>query len=93
MDIDAHALHWKDVSAEDAKPNTRLLATLTLGGVSHHLEAFAVEERNGLQLTVDGRWDDTLGDYYEATGADGPFATVEMRGRRYVFVMTPYCFE
>lgn len=91
MDIDLSALHWKDVSGEDSKPDSRLLTTLSFCGVLHHLEAFAIEERDGLQLTIDGCWDDTLGDYYQAAGANGPFATVEMRGRRYVLVMTPYC--
>ena len=91
MDIDVNAVRWEDVSDEDAKPGSRLLATLSFSGVSHHLEALEVEDRNGLQLTVDGHWDDTLGDYYEASGADGPFSTVDISGRTYVLVMTPFC--
>ena len=91
MDIRIAALRWKDISDDESKPCSRLLGELRFDGVSHHLEAIEVEDRDGTQCAVDSAWDDMLTEYVTATGADGPFSTVEIRGRAYVLLMTPYC--
>lgn len=81
------------------EPNTalgdgraRLLTKLTINGVPLHLEAWALEDEedeDGVRhALVD---DDDLDRLVEAVGADGPFRTLEIGGRDYVLVATPYC--
>ena len=62
---------------------------VTINGVGFHLEGWAVTNVADHQLADYD--DDGLGLLHTAVGADGSFETVEIRGREYVLVMSPYC--
>ncbi|WP_062120406.1 hypothetical protein [Aureimonas sp. AU40] len=85
-------LVWDEIG-EDDNPRSRLLAHIEIGPVSLHLEAWEVTERddgNGSeQVAVEGsaRTDDL--DRLQ-TMMDCAFTTLDMNGRSYVLVATPY---
>lgn len=91
--VDLSQMHWDDASIDEERPRSRLLATLQLNGICHHLEAIEVtyDERTLTQSAACPLCDDILTQYREATGADGPFSTVVIEGRTYALFMTPYC--
>jgi len=72
-------------------PFVWLSAELTLAGQRHRLEAIAVvTDADGFQHAEATDLDATLDAYSNATGADGPFATVRLGAREYVLTVTPY---
>ena len=78
-----------DTYDEDGDEKTRLLGTLVIAGVSHHVELIQVTtDDDGVQQAV-GPYDDTL-DAVRAIDCDGEWATIEYEGRDYVAHMTPY---
>lgn len=87
---------WEEIGADD--PKDRLLTTVLIGGVPHHLEAIAVEERPdpvpGLrpeQVASSYLYRDILNDYRAADGGtDEPFLTVDINGSHYCLFMTPF---
>jgi hypothetical protein len=56
-----------------------------------HLHAIEVARGEGPVQRVVGEWDEALALVHEASGADGHFETVEINGREYVLVATPFC--
>lgn len=91
--VDLSQILWEDASIDEERPRTRLLATLQLNGICHHLEAIEVEwdENTSTQSAACLLCDEILTTYREATGADGPFCTVGVDGRTYALFVTPYC--
>ncbi len=74
---------------DDRDEKTRMLGTLVIAGVSHHVELIQVEVDNeGIQKAV-GPYDETL-DAIANIDCDGGWATIEVEGREYVACMTPY---
>ena len=61
--------------------------------MSHHLEAIEVkvDEDNGLQEAVSPQDYDDFAAIHDAVHGDGHFDTVEIEGREYVLIATPYC--
>jgi len=77
--------------SEHLDPFVWLTADLILAGQSHRLEAIAVvTDDTGYQHAEAPDLDSTLDAYSTATGADGPFATVQLGARDYVLTVTPY---
>jgi hypothetical protein len=70
------------------RPEAHLLGTLLIAGVSHHVEAFEVEERDGCQestLRDSGTSFEELSEI-----AQGSMRTVMIEGRPYVLLVTPF---
>lgn len=77
-------------AGDAADPTARLVAGLTINGVSHHLQAVAVKrDAEGSQVGVNKECEGILADLYVAMPSDTPFYTVEFRGREYAFFMSP----
>ena len=91
--IDPSHIHWEDASIDEERPRSRLLSTLLINGISHHLEALEVvwHESTSTQSAACPFCDEILTSYIEATGAYGPFSTVMIEGRTYAIFVTPYC--
>jgi hypothetical protein len=78
------------VAGHDDDPHARLLTVLRVNGCDLHLEAWAVEvDRDGVQRHPQD--DEGLGALHAAIGAGGHFDTVEIAGRAYVLLATPFC--
>jgi len=75
---------------EDEDPRARLLATLIINGVSHHLEAFAVTVVNGIQ-EPHPRFEHEYEGMCQMSQPDGQYNTVTIAGREYVIGMSPFC--
>ena len=78
-----------DTYDEDGDEKTRLLGTLVIAGVSHHVELIQVEMDDDGVLRAVGPYDDTL-EHLAAIDCDGGWATIEYEGRDYVAHMEPY---
>src|SRR5262249_12084059 len=83
----------------DEDPTSRLLAQIEILGTRHHLEAYRVHERPiGGSLVANDPEPTTqecdgpaeiqymFQDYYQASGAEGAWNTVEIAGNKYVLV-------
>lgn len=87
---------WEEIGVSD--PTDRLLATIVIGGVPHHLEAISVQDdpdsdpgRRPDQVASSDCYADVLDYFRAADGAtDSSFRTVDLRGRQYCLFMTPY---
>lgn len=89
MNIKIPAHQWEECGHEE-NPRSRLLAGITINGCPMHLEAYEVTEsddRHGLQGFVE-QFGDCENAFYEFT--EGAAQTVEIAGRHYVLVATPY---
>lgn len=75
-------------SCRPSDPPARLRTTVTINGVTHHLEAWQVIPRSDPQQLLAYPEDLDRLDLISAT--DGPFATVEIHGHDYVVVVFPY---
>lgn len=84
----ADELTWQATGPEE-DVRGRLLAQISVAGVSMHLEAWAVQEKDGFQ--VSDVWDDDFQQIAAGIGIEEHWHTVEMGGREYVLIATPYC--
>jgi len=83
-------LEFKDTgSQEDIK--SRLLATVCILGVEHHLEAVAIVETDGKQIASDSAFQRYLDDLENAFCTVGKLRTVKIAGRQYALFMSPHC--
>lgn len=79
---------WENSGGQD-DPTSCMLAKMQIGTLMMHLEAIAVEEgADGQNRAVNHHWTDALIAYEEA--ADARFSTIEINGRDYVLIATPY---
>jgi hypothetical protein len=79
---------WRD-AGDDEDPTSRLRIVAWISGTMHHLEAIAVSNEDGLQSGA-RPWSETyLGALDLAVGGDGPYNTIQIRGREYVLVLAP----
>jgi hypothetical protein len=88
--LDLNAIEFEQIGRY-GRPWARLLATIEIGGVYHHLEAVAVREHpeHG-QLAVSLDCEELLTDAYRLTGQDSAMQTVRIGRHDYVLLMTPY---
>lgn len=71
-------------------PLTRLLGVMEIGGASFHVEAWEVREtKKGEQFCKDGDAADWY-DYITGNMTEGAGQTVEINGRNYFIVVTPF---
>lgn len=87
--IPLESIQW-DATGEEHDPSARLLAHIRIGRLNMHLEAWAVErDEAGVQRALEStmRADDFNS---LCLMMDTSFITVEIDGRDYVLVATPY---
>lgn len=85
---------WQETGDDGngSDPKSRLLGTLTINGVRHHIEAIQVEEdADGIQNAASPAWASYFDELYTAFGGDGAMQTVEFNGRSYALFVSPYC--
>lgn len=79
---------WEDSS--DEQDRSRLTASITVCGVSMHVEALEATFSDDLQEFT-GSQGDMADDVYEAVGGSGHWQTAKIDGRDYAIIITPYC--
>jgi hypothetical protein len=85
LEIPASA--WRAVTVD----GSRLMATLVVNGLPLHLEAIEVEVDESRIQRASDESDDSLELVHMAAGADGHWQTLEIDGREYVLMATPFC--
>jgi len=92
MNIDLSDVTWEDISLDQTLPRSRLLATVTLDGVHHHLEAIQVQsgESKFSQAAACALCDDILKRYDAVDPDGGSFSTVQIDGHAYAIFLTPF---
>ena len=83
-------VEFEAVGEEDADPESHLLGTLAICGVSHHLEAFAVKYIGVYTPLVMAESRPGRPQRLLRSGADGHLQTVEINGRDYVLFLSPF---
>jgi len=79
-------------TGDESDPTSRLLISVYVNGVPHHLEAYAVkDDEEGYQTAVDSAYDSNLHGMFQVSEAEGRWETLEISGREYVLAMTPFC--
>jgi hypothetical protein len=82
--IPEHA--WQECE-EDATCPSRLLTPITINGQSMHLEAYEIEKRTDDLIHLA---DEDVDKAYGLIQSDACPQTIELRGKRYVLIATPY---
>jgi len=80
---------WRTDAAEP-RSIAALHTTLEINGCSMHVMAISVDMRDGVQRGVNDDLDATLDLMSNATGAGDPWETVDIDGRDYVLLVTPF---
>lgn len=81
-------LQWSDSSEKGDR--SRLLACVQIGRLKLHLEAYEAEETDTSIQEFTGDFGEIADKVYDAIGADGAWETVEIEGRVYVLIATPF---
>jgi hypothetical protein len=83
---------WEETGVEEDALDARLLTTVCINGVNHHLEAFQVETtEQGIQQAVDIAFEGNIGGICDVSEPDGHWQTVTIKGKEYALAMTPFC--
>lgn len=91
-------LKWEETGPDD-KPWARLTAcarstsfgvSLAVCGIPMHVEAYAVEEREGIQVGSHEWADEMIDAVHQIDEGLGPMHTFDWQGRSYVIVAYPY---
>ena len=82
---------WEETGWDDGcRPDDRLLAQVCIGGTTHHLEAYRVEDRDdGIVALANPAMERDLMPTLQAL-YDGGYETVTIRGSRYVLFLFPH---
>ncbi len=81
----------------DNEARNRGLTTITVNGLPMYLQAIEVTGRDpdgtgwAEIQAADAQYQEELDFVYLVGGADSPFGTVQIEGRDYVLVATPFC--
>lgn len=91
MNIELVDIEWEDISFDTSLPRSRLLATVQIAGIDHHLEAIQVEGLNPSdQQATCPDCEDILRRYDAVDSDGGAFSTVDIDGRDYAVFLTPF---
>lgn len=86
--IPLEAIVWNECG-EESDPAARMLAHVKIGSLDMHLEAWQIENIDDCQFATEASM--RTGDFNELAGMmDSTFQTIEIDGRDYVLVATPY---
>jgi hypothetical protein len=76
----------------ETEPNSRLLGTIHINGVSFHVEAIQITvDKEGAQQSAAPETYDAFNEIYSGIGAEGPLRTIEHDGKEYAIFIYPYC--
>jgi hypothetical protein len=89
-DLEVLDSQWEPTGPEEDL-TARLLSTVCVNGIHHHLEAYAVKEKDGIQVVVNDSFESNYEGMCQASEPDGRYQVVEILGREYVLLMTPHC--
>lgn len=91
MILDLSSLALSSAGAHlGTRPDAWLRASLDLAGIQHFVDLVAVlVDRTGVQRAAPRELDAMVRLHHLAYGADGPFATVTVRGQPFVLFVTP----
>lgn len=82
---------WQEIGEGPGGKQTRLLAHVTMLGTDFHAEAVQVRTtKRGTQTALCEEGEQRLDAIHEEFGTSGPFETVDLAGRDYVLIITPY---
>ena len=91
FNADVWDLDWEDISVSAEAPRSRLLATVRIAGVPHHMEAIEVLSMPGRpQQAASAAGEEILERYRAAEPEGGLFRTVECGNRAYALFVTPF---
>jgi hypothetical protein len=77
---------WQECE-DDPTCSSRLLTTIVINGQSMHLEAYEIETRTDDLIHLA---DEDVDKAYGLIQSDACPETIELRGKRYVLIATPY---
>jgi hypothetical protein len=88
--IDPASLDWTycGYSDEPGGEAAAMLGTAYIGTTPFHVLALQVQDSDGIQRAL--QRDDDLSQAMDALGDEAPYATVEVDGREYVFLISPH---
>lgn len=83
---------WEEAGPDDDK-GARLMATVIILGCFFHAEAFAVVERDGIQVPDASDFREQFDRFASGAEADGKFETtlIGKSSREYVIFLYPFC--
>ena len=88
--IDVEKITWQETGEEAIDPRARLRATIQIGPVPMHLEAIAViEDPESGQISAPGSFREDDLEILQSM-MDTAFTTINIDGRDYVLVATPF---
>lgn len=84
---------WEDWGvADQERERSRLGTSLSINHCHLHVEAIEVTVGNdGVQRAADPYWEDSLGEWFVASGSDGHLSTVSIGEREYAVFLSPFC--
>jgi len=83
---------WEECGMEDDNMAARLLTTVCVSGVHHHLSAYEVKVNDdGIQVVTDSSFEENYEGMCMESQPEGRYQTLKIRGRDYVLCMTPFC--
>jgi hypothetical protein len=88
IDIALCEVEWRDITCDGIERKSRLHAVVVIGGVSHHLEAWRIEEEPSNAL-----WDncgEEVLDFIRERANDSDIRRVTIDGKEYVIWMYPF---
>lgn len=92
VEIDLGTWEHTGDDGEGSDPKSRLLGTLTINGVHHHIEAIqVVVDDEDCQQAASPVWRSLFDELYAANSCDGAVQTVSYDGRDYALFLSPYC--
>lgn len=90
VDIDILDSYWEPTGPEEDL-TARLLTTVCVNGIHHHLEAYAVVVKDDIQVVANSLFESNYEGLCQTSEPDGRYQVTEILGREYVLVMTPHC--
>lgn len=91
LNIELSEIEFEQIG-DGTDPAARMLATVEIAGIFHHLEAIAVKtNRSGMQIAQDVAGSEMLSGLGDAFGGEGAFQPVNIGRRHYVLFMSPFC--
>lgn len=81
---------WRPLDGLDDPLSGLAGPTVTINGLSMHMEAWQVFDTDDGYVPVD-TWENEYAALHEAVHADGPFQVLTIGERKYVIVLSPHC--
>lgn len=91
VNLNIPAESWEETGdADTGGTDSRLLATVVIGGCHFHADAICVVDNEDGDQEAVGLYDDILDNIRNVDGDGGSFQTTTINGKEYVIVIYPY---